>query len=61
MNPPSMIFRAAKIERANADSRTLELSFASAEPVDRGGFVEVLDMRQLDLSRLNTVAPLLRN
>lgn len=57
--------REAEFDRAsiNAESRTVELSFASELPVDRWFGREILDMRaeSVDLSRMNAGAALLIN
>lgn len=49
--------------RADIDARTVELSFASELPVERGQFMEVLslDPNDVDLTRLNDSHPLLLN
>ena len=46
-----------------ADNRTVELSFSSELPVDRGSYDEVLshDPADVDLSRLNAGHPVLLN
>jgi len=49
--------------RADEDKRTVELSFSSELPVQRGQYMEVLshDPADVDLSRLNDAHPLLLN
>lgn len=42
--------------KADADKRTIELSFSSEYPVNRGSYVEVLDHDRVDLSWLNSGA-----
>lgn len=48
-------------EKVNAESRTIELSFSSDEPVDRYWGIEILDHspKACDLSRLKSGGPLL--
>lgn len=45
----------------NEESDNVELAFASDYPVERGGFTEILDVKGMDLSRLNSRAQLLFN
>lgn len=58
-----MLFRSAEFERAtaNAEKRTIELSFSSEEPVERWFGYEILDHSpgSADLSRLNAGGALL--
>ena len=64
-NPKETFKREASFEvRAmDAEKRTVELSFSSEMPVERGGYMEVLshDPADMDLSRLNDAHPLLLN
>ncbi len=55
--------RSFEIETRAAGNRTVELSFSSEQPVDRGDFIEILshDPADVDLSRLNDGHPLLLN
>ncbi len=55
--------RSIEIETRAAGNRTVELSFSSETPVDRGDYLEVLshDPADVDLSRLNDGHPLLLN
>jgi HK97 family phage major capsid protein len=57
----NLTFRQASVICADDKARTLEIAFATDTPVDRGHFIEVLDMRALNVDRLNQQAPLLRN
>jgi len=43
------------------DDNNIEIAFASKYPVNRGGFIEVLDLSGMDLSRLNNNAQVLFN
>ena len=59
------LYRACEFDRAKikSDSRTVECSFSSETPVDRGTYWEILDHSpgNADLSRLNDGGPLLLN
>ena len=50
-------------ESANSAARTVEIALSSELPVDRGGYIEVLDHSpsSVDLSRLKNAAPFLVN
>src|SRR5665647_507478 len=56
-------YREASFDRAGIDAknRTIAVSFSSELPVDRGGYVEILDHspENADLSFLNDSAPVL--
>ena len=43
------------------ENRTVELAFASEEPYERWWGVEIIDLKKMDLSRLNDGAALLWN
>ena len=55
--------RSFEIETRSAGNRTVELSFSSEQPVDRGDYLEILshDPADVDLARLNDSHPLLLN
>lgn len=64
----SFSIRAESGPRINADNKTIEVSFSSEEPYQRGGFfdepwMEVLSHKSedVDLTRLNSGAPVLYN
>lgn len=65
LSPSETFFRTAELDRAAADGdkRTVELSFSSELPVQRGSFYEILSHADghCDLSRLNSGHPLLLN
>lgn len=55
--------RSFEIETRSAGNRTVELTFSSEQPVDRGDYLEILSHApaDMDLSRLNDSHPLLLN
>ena len=65
LNIPKTLFRTGSFDRASGkeEDRTIELSFSSEAPVERGFGMEILDHspESVDLARLRSSGPLLFN
>lgn len=54
-NPVALETRRAALRSYNADARTFEAVIATSNPVQRNGFVEILDVTGVDLTQLRGV------